>query len=335
MKKEKHFSVLPVLAAVLLIFSGNLAAADKVVVIPLGGTVGNAVSSDVIKGKTFSSKAAGKRAIGSLEIRDGSTFYTNSIEMRFSLIPAGSFVMGSPDGTGDTTHRPVWPSETSRDINERQHVVTLTRSFYMQTTEVTQSQWEQVMGSDTNPSHFTACGMDCPVEMVSWDDAQNFLNALNAKEGRSNCNTSDNTCYSLPTESQWEYAARGGTVSAFYNGGITIINCTSLDANMDKIGWYCGNANNTTHPVAQKEPNTWGLYDMSGNVWEWCEDLLGDYPDGPVEDPTGGTTGSKRIVRGGEYSDSASYSRSACRNDYTQSNRYSYAGFRIILSLGQ
>ena len=124
------------------------------------------MASDVVKCKTFSSKAAGKGVDGSLEIRAGGTIYTNSIGMKFSLIPAGSFVMGSPDGI---TTVPVSPAELGRSSDETQHVVTLTKPFYMQTTEVTQGQWQQMMGS--NPSHFTACGSDCPVEMVSWDDA--------------------------------------------------------------------------------------------------------------------------------------------------------------------
>ncbi len=336
-----------------LLLTGSALATNKVVVVPLGGTVGDAVASDVVKGKTFSSKAAGKGISGTLEIREGSTIYTNSIGMKFSLLPAGSFVMGSPDGKGNTTYRPVWPEETGRNDDELQHIVTLTKSFYMQTTEVTQGQWEQVMASGTNPSHFSACGMDCPVEMVSWDEAQVFINALNDAEGRSSCHTTPNTCYSLPTESQWEYAARGGTLSAFYSGGITNTDCSPLDANLDKIGWYCGNSEVSyngcqdasswggsvcagTHPVAQKEANTWGLYDMSGNVWEWCEDLRGTYPNGPVEDPSGPLTGSlQRVVRGGSWCYDAYYTRSADRFYFSGDLRDYYLGFRLVLASGQ
>jgi formylglycine-generating enzyme required for sulfatase activity len=117
--------------------------------------MGNATAADVINGKTFSSQAAGKGATGTLKIRDGATICTNCIGMEFSLIPAGSFVMGSPHGTGDTAHRPVWPSEGGRDSDEAQLIVTLSKSCYMQTTEVTQGQWQAVMGG--NPSHFDAC----------------------------------------------------------------------------------------------------------------------------------------------------------------------------------
>jgi formylglycine-generating enzyme required for sulfatase activity len=138
------------------------------------------------------------------EVRAGSEIYTNSIGMKFSLIPAGSFVMGSPTGTGDATHRPYWPEEGSNGFFEFQHIVTLSKAFYMQTTEVAQAQYQLVMGN--NPSYFSAtggadCGSSCPVEQVSWGDAQNFIDALNVRENRGNCNTQPNICYSLPTES--------------------------------------------------------------------------------------------------------------------------------------
>ncbi|HHD64340.1 MAG TPA: formylglycine-generating enzyme family protein [Desulfobulbaceae bacterium] len=337
---NKHYAMFLIPPAVGIFFCFLLPsaapAADKVVVIPLGGAPGNAVAADVVKGKTFSSRAAGKGATGSLKIRAGGTIYTNSIGMEFSLIPAGSFVMGSPDGSGDTAHRPVWPAELGRNGGELQHVVTLSKSFYMQTTEVTQGQWEQVMGSGTNPSHFSACGLDCPVESVSWSDANDFITALNGKESRTflTCHFGGYCPYILPTESQWEYAARAGTVTAFYSGGITNTDCI-LDANLDKIGWYCGNANDTTHPVAQKEANNWGLYDMSGNVWEWCKDWAGAYPDGPVEDPTGASSGVGRVGRGGSWFSHATWARSATRDMGSPSDRSRFLGFRISLPSGQ
>jgi formylglycine-generating enzyme required for sulfatase activity len=197
---------------------------------------------------------------------------------------------------------------------------------------VTQGQWQQVMGS--NPSYFAACGSDCPVETVSWDDAQLFIEALNTSEGRTDCGPIPNTCYTLPTESQWEYAARGGTVTAFYSGDITYTDCT-VDSNLDAIGWYCGNASSTTHPVAQKAPNNWGLYDMSGNVFEWCSDWYGTYPAGPVADPVGAATGSFRVTRGGSWDKNARYARSAYRNINTPGNRDNNLGFRLVLPPGQ
>lgn len=301
-KKSGIYWLLAGVATAFFILPSLAVAADKTVYIPI---IGKAVEPP-------------------------STF-TNSIGMQFRLIPSGSFVMGSPDGTGDTTHRPVWPIESGRESDELQHVVTLSQPFYMQTTEVTQGQWHQVMGS--NPANFTACGLDCPVERVSWNEVQNFINALNASENRTSCNTSPNNCYALPSESQWEYAARAGTVTAFYNGGITNTGCSPLDPNLDQIGWYCGNANNTTHPVARKEPNNWGLFDMSGNVWEWCQDWFGSYPDDPETDPTGPATGSGRVVRGGNWNSNfyARDARSASRGLVVPGDLGSGLGFRLVL----
>jgi Uncharacterized conserved protein len=145
---------------------------------------------------------------------------TNTIGMTFVYIEPGSYTMGSPS------------TESGRGSAETQHQVTLTKGYYMQTTEVTQGQWKAVMGS--NPSYFGSCGDDCPVEDVSWTDAQAFITALNEKEQTNK--------YRLPTEAEWEYAARAGSTTAFANGGISETGC-DLDANLDAMGWYCGNAN--------------------------------------------------------------------------------------------
>lgn len=164
--------------------------------------------------------------------------------MTFNRIPTGTFMMGSPE------------DEPMRDSDETQHQVTLTNSYYMQTTEVTQGQWKAVMGS--NPSWFSDCGDDCPVEEVSWDDVQEFITELN-KLGQGT--------YRLPTEAEWESAARAGSMTAFANGDITETG-SGYDPNLDAMGWYSCNSDSKTHPVAQKQPNAWGLYDMHGNVWE-------------------------------------------------------------------
>jgi len=203
----------------------------------------------------------------------------------------------------------------------------------MQTTEVTQGQWEAVMGAGTNPSHFSSCGMDCPVENVSWDDARDFITELNRKEHRTIhhlgtiiCLTH---CYSLPTEAQWEYAARAGTVSAFYNGDIT--QPSGDDPNLNAIGWYGLNSGSTTHPVAQKLANNWGLYDMSGNVWEWCQDRYGTYSDGPVTDPPGAASGSNRVIRGGSWTSIPLRARSAYRYGRPPATWGDSQGFRLAL----
>ena len=216
-------------------------------------------------------------------------------------------MMGSPN------------NELGHDSDETQHRVTLTKGFYMQTTEVTQGQWKAVMGN--NPSRFKNCGDDCPVERVSWVDVQEFIRKLNLRFGHG-------TTYSLPTEAEWEYAARAGSDTAFATGGISVLNC-EYDSNLDAMGWYCGNANGETQPVAQKQPNAWGLYDMHGNVEEWCQDWYGDYPSGAVTDPTGPSSGSRRVFRSGCYYFKARYCRSARRSKLVPGIKGHTLGFRL------
>lgn len=218
----------------------------------------------------------------------------NSIGMEFVKIPAGSFQMGSPT------------SEPNRGEDEGpQRKVTISKDFYMGKTEVTQEQYEKVMGS--NPSSFTGCPK-CPVEMVSWDDAQEFIKKLNAK---------NDGVYRLPTEAEWEYAARAGTTGAYAG---------SLDA----MAWYNSNSGDKTHEVATKQPNAWGLFDMHGNVEEWTSDWFGDYASGTAIDPTGPTSGGYREFRGGSYWHQADSLRSADRNGVHAGIRYSSLGFRLV-----
>ena len=220
--------------------------------------------------------------------------YTNSLGMTFSYIPSGSFVMGSPVG------------ELGRSVDETQHEVILSKAFFMQTTEVTQKQWKDVMG--TSPSSFSTCGENCPVENVSWDNAQSFITALNQL---------GNGTYRLPTEAEWEYAARAGSTTAFANGQITQTGDSplALDPNLDLMGWYKGNADGSLHPVATKQANRWGLYDMHGNVWEWCEDW---YDESYTGGPTNGSAramsiGTYRVSRGGCWFSGGFRCRSAVR----------------------
>ena len=235
---------------------------------------------------------------------------TNSLGMKFVYIPPGEFMMGSPE------------SEPGRDDNEKQHKVTLTKGFHMQTTEVTQGQWKAVMGS--NPSDFKDCGNDCPVENVSWDDVREFIRKLNRKEGTDR--------YRLPTEAEWEYACRAGTTTPFsfgrclstdqanYNGRYPLENCPK------------GEYREKTLPVASFAPNAWGLHDMHGNVWEWCQDWYGeDYPSGAVTDPGGPSTGSVRVLRGGSWFNDAGSCRAAIRGRDTPDVRGRNLGFRLVL----
>ncbi len=233
--------------------------------------------------------------------------YTNSLGMTFSYIPSGSFVMGSPAG------------EPGRSADETQHEVKLSKAFFMQTTEVTQKQWKDVMG--TSHSFFSTCGENCPVQNVSWDDAQIFIAALNQ--------LGEGTCR-LPTEAEWEYAARAGSTTAFANGGITQTECSPADPNLNLMGWYCGNANDSIHPVGAKQANRWGLHDMHGNVWEWCQDWYGAYPTGSVTDPAGPATGSDKVFRGGSWDYAARFCRSALRSKFPAGFSWNNIGFRVL-----
>jgi len=235
---------------------------------------------------------------------------TNTIGMKFVLIPAGSFNMGSQLSPEEIVRR--YGGEAKWYKGEQPpHPVEITKPFYLQTTEVSQGQWEKVMGN--NPSNFKNCGDDCPVEKVSWYDTQKFISKLNRME--------DTNKYRLPTEAEWEYACKAKTETAY-----------SFGDEVDKLGeyaWYTDNSEKRTHPVGEKKPNAWDLYDMHGNVWEWCQDWYGDYPTNSVVDPKGPTKGKSRVLRGGSWSNDARYPRSANRNWNIPYNRgYDY-GFRV------
>ena len=208
----------------------------------------------------------------------------NSLGMEFVLIEAGTFAMGAP------------PPEPGRFDDETLHQVTLSQPFYLGKYEVTQAQWQAVMGR--NPSHFSACGGTCPVERISWEDTQAFITALNAREG--------GAVYRLPTEAEWEYAARAGTQTAYHFGDDA--------ARLEQYGWYADNSGGRSHPVGQKQPNAWGVFDMHGNVWEWVHDGDGAYPTGAVTDPRGPRTeSSHRVIRGGGWRSTARGCRAAFR----------------------
>jgi formylglycine-generating enzyme required for sulfatase activity len=231
--------------------------------------------------------------------------------------------------------------ELGHQDDETQHRVTITRAFALKATEVTQAEWRAVMGS--NPSGFANCGDTCPVELVSWFDAVDYVNRVSDTEGLPRCYADhdertfaglDCTGYRLPTEAEWEYAARAGTVTAFYTGDITQpYDCDPVDPNLDAAGWFCGNAGETTHPVAEKQPNAWGLHDMHGNVFEWVHDWYGDYPAGDVVDPLGPAAGDRRVLRGGTFGYSAQYARAALRDRNNPDYRNLIIGFRPARSL--
>ena len=235
------------------------------------------------------------------EVKSGKTGVINlgnDVKLEMILIPAGKFKMGSPE------------SEYGRDKDETQHEVTLTKPFYMGKHEVTQEQWEAVMGK--NPS--STKGAKLPVTDVSWEDCQEFIKKLNE-------NTKGG--YRLPTEAEWEYACRAGTTTAYSFGE----NITAKDANYRD--------SNIFEPVAvgSYKSNAFGLYDMHGNVWEWCEDWYGEYPSVTVTDPKGRATGEHRVLRGGSFGNGASEARSSLRSYLTPTYRVNYVGFRLARTI--
>jgi formylglycine-generating enzyme required for sulfatase activity len=239
---------------------------------------------------------------------DGKIFTSNAIGAKFVLIPAGTFMMGSPAG------------EPGRRDEENRHEVTISKSFYMQTTAVTQGQWQKVMGS--NPSNFKDCGDDCPVESISWYDIQNFIRKLNRQEGTDK--------YRLPMESEWEYAARAGTITPFHTGDCLSTDQANYNGDHPLSGCPKGEYRQKTVRVGSFAPNAWGLYDMHANVWEWVQDWYGAYPSGSVIDPTGPSSGSMRVIRGGSWYNYAYYCRSAFRGFNNPDEGGSYVGFRLV-----
>jgi len=237
---------------------------------------------------------------------------TNSIGMKLVLIPKGTFQMGSPI------------EEEGADDDEAQHQVTISKDYYLGVTEVTQGQYEKVMG--TNPSYFQkrvirkSDSSMYPVEQVSWEDAVEFCKKLSDLPEEK----AAGRVYRLPTEAEWEYACRAGSKTAYSFG--------ESSKSLGDYAWFYEHSNGQTHPVGEKKANAWGLYDMHGNVWEWCSDWYGDYPNGAVSDPVGTREGSDRVIRGGCWINEAAYCRSAIRGGYDPSIRDDFIGFRLALS---
>ena len=245
---------------------------------------------------SFSSNMVGSSESGSVIIIP----VKNGINIEMVKVEAGSFNMGA-------TPEMENPNEDEKPV----HRVTLTNNYYIGKYEVTQALWKIVMGS--NPSN--SKGDNLPVEKVSWNDCQKFISKLNKLTGKS---------FRLPTEAEWEYAARGGNKSCGYqySGSNTI----------GDVAWYDGNSGSKTHAVGTKEPNELGIYDMTGNVWEWCQDWYGSYSGSPQTNPTGAVSGSFRVLRGGCWGISAEYCRSSCRGSNTPGSRNNFLGLRLVLS---
>ena len=222
-------------------------------------------------------------------------------DMAMIQVEGGLFVMGNREGQDD--ERPM-------------HEVVL-KGFFISKFEVTQEQWRLVMGK--NPSEFKAC-LKCPVENVSWNDIQAFIKKLNAKTGKS---------YRLPTEAEWEYAAKGGSNNNVYKyAGSNEINL---------VAWYYENAKNKTHPAGSREPNALGVYDMTGNVWEWCSDWYDKnyYQQSKKNNPQGPMNGDYRVLRGGSWNSEGSNCRLTDRSFFGQNSRMNDIGFRVVYSMEQ
>jgi formylglycine-generating enzyme required for sulfatase activity len=244
-------------------------------------------------GASAAGAASSERAPGAEQVLLGAA------DLTLVPIPAGTFRMGTDqvitDGAG-------WTNDAERPVHE----VRITRAFWLGEVPVTQGQWQAVMGS--NPSIVPSAGPDAPAENVSWDDAQAFIAKLNGMQAR--------WTFRLPTEAEWEYACRAGTKGETYGPLV-------------EIGWYGENGERTTHPVAEKQPNGFGLYDMLGNVWQWCADWFGPYTAVRATDPAGPPTGERRITRGGCFYCDAIHCRAARRNRDTADHRSKSVGFRV------
>ena len=227
------------------------------------------------------------------------TFTVKGVSFQMVYVQGGTFDMGSNDSEADSREQPV-------------HSVTLS-DYYIGETEVTQQLWHAVMGS--NPSYYTG-NSQRPVEMVSWGECQTFICKLNALTGKN---------FRLPTEAEWEYAARGGNKSRGYK--------YSGNNTLTDVAWYYDNASSTTHLVKQKRANELGLYDMSGNVWEWCQDRYGSnyYSQSPSYNPTGPSSGYCRVFRGGGWNYNAMNCRVAYRGSLNPDNRDNNLGLRLAL----
>ncbi|MCR5382763.1 MAG: SUMF1/EgtB/PvdO family nonheme iron enzyme [Lentisphaeria bacterium] len=278
--------------------------------------------------------------IESVERKGNLTFkLAEDVDLEMVWIPAGTFMMGSP------------ANEVGRNNDETQHKVILSKGFWIGKYPVTQAQYMAVVGE--NPSNFKTYGGDSyicrkvsfwerllggknkdisvdmllPVEQVSWNSAIHYCSILNKTH---NAELPSRYEFSLPTEAQWEYACRAGTRNALNDN--RNLSGGDNDPALDKLGWYNHNSKRT-ELVGQKKPNAWGLYDMHGNVWEWCSDWYGEYPHlRVVTDPVGPSSGSYRVLRGGSWRNDARYCRSADRSSYGPSFSYIYVGFRLALA---
>ncbi|MFH1132557.1 MAG: SUMF1/EgtB/PvdO family nonheme iron enzyme [Pseudomonadota bacterium] len=305
----------------------------------VGGTADSDTAIDSTVDASFDTSGediGGRDADANVDIDGNVNTDAGASDPTWISIQSGTFLMGSN------------VNEPCRDEDEQQHEVTLTNSFEISATEVTQGQFQKTMGY--NPSGFANCGQNCPVETVNWNEAAAYCNALSEEKGLGKCYDCKGQgafakcegaasysqekiykCpgYRLPTEAEWEYAYRAGTIKALYNGDIFA--CYSADANAQDIAWFSYNSGGVTHVVATQDPNAWGLYDMAGNVMEWCNDWYAfDYGSSSVTDPWGASTGVSKAERGGAWVYDAARVRAASRDSDFTKNSFNLLGFRCV-----
>ncbi len=269
------------------------------------GDVGKNLNAGNNKQITWNVLADIEKLTGSSIVFEVRARTTSDLDIEMVFVKGGTFTMGSNDG--QSNEKPI-------------HQVTLS-DFNIGKYEVTQAQWKAVMGS--NPSFFKDCD-NCPVEQVSWNNVQYFIKILNQKTGKT---------YRLPTEAEWEYAAHGGASVTPGGGQASSATATKYvgSNNIDKIAWYASNSGSKTHIVGKRKPNELGVYDMSGNVWEWCSDRYDTYGISSQTNPTGSSSGSYQIARGGSWNSKPQYCRLSYRSIITPDDRINDLGFRLVL----
>jgi len=294
MKSVKLWVLLLLLASALLVPGPALGQATAEALAKC-----KAITDAMQRVQCYDQLAGGSAAPASEALTPGTTMVDPKTGITLAYIPAGTFLMGSPD------------SEKDRSRDETQHQVTLSKPFWMGTTEVTNAQYRRFVEAtghqeplQWNNSFYNAPNQ--PVVEVPWDDAVAYASWAGM---------------SLPTEAQWEYAARAGTTTTYWSG--------DSESDLARVAWCGGNSDESLHAVGEKPANAWGLHDVHGNVWEWTADWYGGYPDSSVTDPTGPDSGSKRVLRGGSRDYGASDTRVANREDCGPNGRYNDTGFRL------
>ena len=260
-------------------------------------TSGSARSSEVLVGGTVSAAESPGDPV--------SVILPGDVELKFCTIPAGSFVMGSPE------------NEQDREVGEGpQRRVTISKPFLLGMFEITHDQWKAVTGKIRNYAGFDGSNFNAPMQTTSWNECKDFVDKINELGiGK----------FRFPTEAEWEYACRGGTTTRFYWGEDPDL------TGIDEYAWYDENSDGEAHEAGEKKPNPWGLFDMAGNVYEWCQDWHGPYGSAVQIDPQGPATGSAKVFRGGEWFNPAQNCRSAFRGKFAPDDWLYFGGLRLVM----